>query len=373
MIKTLPKLQLLTRFIFIFPGTCLVFLNLIASAQMPDHYISKVQFQEKTEVVYELVDDSSYKCLTLDELSRFHGHHTVIDKTQLIDVDGQVHTLDVYMEEKQVRDAWMDNIGRIYSGPEFAEFYSIQEQLLYRSEVVPDTSIRPITEHEALTFWEYDLGDSTLIRLLDRFQKQGVQCIYQDAILKANTDQSTFLYDRNTQISVTTEYDLKTNQKYIEHLVHYQLNDEGTYYPDSEITIEWIRTKNDCCVRKTTTITRSGYVVTINPDFQGLLRQPEKPENRSINLYDDIDVSLEQISHSEEFVIRHPKGKTKPVRVTVYDLTGRIILNRSTNTGEVIELPKTTQTGMYLVHIFYKDQTKPSVAKILISSSKNQL
>ncbi len=367
MIKFIPNLKHLRCLFWIF---LLNLLPIHIRAQLPDDYISKVQYQEKTEVVYELIDDSSYKCLSTEELSKYHSSFTIIDKCQLIDFNGELHTNDVYLEEHGVRDDWMQGIGRIYAGPEFSELYSPQEQLLYRKETEPDPDIRPITEHEALRYWNTDINDSTLLKMYVDFNNQGIPCTIKGGILNAHTEQSHFIYDHNTRTYSSTEYDV-AGQKKKEHLSHYRLNDDDVHYADTEVIIEWIRTENGCCVRKTTTIYRYNYSIVIHPDFQDVFEQQENTGSTTA-LDNDVQITLEQIAGKEEFMVQGDRQNSRTLFVRVFDLTGRIVLETHTRTGQPIGLPQTTQTGMYLVHIFGSDQTKPLTGKVIISSSNNQ-
>lgn len=352
---------------------CGLVLNSKAQSSLPSDYITKHSYQEKTEVIYELVEDSTRNCLSLQELSQYHSYWTIKDIVDLVDQDGETHREEVYVEEEFVRDDWMTGYGRVYSGPNYTDVFSLENELVYRKTNDYDSlADAPMIESEALTYGLTFFSDSTLTETQQYFTEMGITSSITGSILTASTPTLSLVYDDITKSSNSTAYD-SSGLKVAEHSRTFTDNNDGKYFPHTDITIEWIRTKNGCCVRKTTIVTRTRFEFTTHPDYEQQTDLEAKEHNTIFGQRGEAQFFVNQIVGQNAFMVSHKTSRFKKISISAYDMSGKLVLETNTTTNQPIKFPETTQTGMYLIHISYRGTLRPESCKIILPSTNNRL
>lgn len=344
--------------------------TILSYAQLPTDYVTKVSYHEKKNVTYSLVHEGDIHCLTLSELAKYHGYMQFYTIDEYVDQEGDLLTDQVFIEERDVRDDWMEGYSRITVGKETIDVYTTESGLRTQIEIEPDEDEVFMTNEQAVSYGFLDLGQEYYTQLQDELQSLGLNVSEQDGILSANNEFIAVAYDGNTKVASTTEYDsmgLKTKESVIE----YELNTQAdTYFPGTETIIEWFLGENGCCIRKITVVRRYEYMREVM-----VPGSPEREESTEIgvsNTSEKADYEVLSEQNSDVFRISSTKNRKKEIEIIVYDMAGKQVMHTTVIEGDAVKLPQASRAGMYLVHIVSKNRHTPVVGKVLKSNSGSQ-
>jgi hypothetical protein len=346
-------------------------ITIVGYSQLPTDYVTKVNYHEKKEVTYSLPSEAGLNCLTLSELSQYHGYMQFYTMDEYVDQDGELLTDQNFIEERHVRDEWMEGYSRITVGKNTIDVYTKESGLRTQIEVVPDEEDVFMTNEQAMGYGFLDLNEEYYLQLRNELQDAGLNVLEGNNMLSASNEFASIAYDSNAKVVSATEYDsegLKTKESVIEFDLNFE---EDTYFPTTETIIEWFLGKNGCCIRKTTVIRRYAYTREVT---QG--GSPEREESTGDNVLGggsnaaDYEVLTEQ--NSDIFRISSKKFRKKEIEVIVYDMAGKQVLHAHLQEGQAIKLPQASRAGMYLVHIVSENRHVPVVGKIIKNSAGSQ-
>ncbi|PCJ65918.1 MAG: hypothetical protein COA58_07505 [Bacteroidetes bacterium] len=339
--------------------------------QLPTDYVTKVSYHEKKEVTYSLPSEADLNCLTLSELSQYHGYMQFYTMEEYVDEEGDLLTDQKFIEEVHVRDEWMEGYSRITVGKKGVDVYGTESGLLYhRDRQTEDTEVF-LNPEEAANYGYLDLNDDYYQSLLNDLSTLDVEVSENNSIITASSGFMTMVYDHNTKMASTTEYD-STGIKVSESVIQYALSHEGdTYYPETETTIAWFSGDKGCCIRKTTELKRFEYTRETRGDSG-----PERKEKKEVMHKNsskgeaDYQILIEQ--NSDVFRIASKKYRKKELEIEVYDMAGKKVLHTGVVEGEAIQLPKSSRAGMYLIHIISQNRHTPVVGKVIKNNAGSQ-
>ena len=383
-------------------GLCLC-LTPAAMAQLPNDYITKVTYTERTSVSFEMVGESEEQiltkvqagegypampygvdCLNLGELSRYHGYRQDINMTQYIDMDGELLTDKVFTYEENVRDEWMPAYSRIILGKEYYEVYGENDELLHsfvKEDIADSVDLLEgpyyMNEEDAANYQHFVLDDDFYQASLDELQNMEVEpdSFYdEEDVLVAHFDSFSFLYDHQLKMMVYTEYTWGRVNKKKEKVILYGLTvDSSGYAPLQEITSEWFKSVNGCCVKKMTVILREEYQREVHEDYLDFVNPftvPEGPFAIEQNRQKEPEYTVSSIPGSSSFMIQSPEHKGEVIQVALYDLAGKLILRQSITEGTPVKFPA-VRAGLYLVEVFDQDGTSKLVRQVIKPDSGN--
>lgn len=344
--------------------------TILGYAQLPQDYLTKVSYHEKKNVTYSLINEGDIHCLTLSELAKYHSYMQFYTMDEYVDQEGDLLTDQVFIEERDVRDDWMEGYSRITVGKETIDVYTNESGLRTQIQIEPNEVDMFMTNEQAASYGFLDLGQEYYDLLLGELQNLELIVSEQNGIISASNELVAIVYDGNTKVASTTEYDsmgLKTKESVIE----YELNTEAdTYFPGTETIIEWFLGENGCCIRKTTVIRRYEYQREVM-----VPGSPEREESTEIGVSNtsekaDYEVLTEQ--NSDVFRISSKKHSKKGIEIIVYDMAGKQVMHTIVIEGDAVKLPQASRAGMYLVHIVSKNRHTPVVGKVLKSNAGSQ-
>jgi hypothetical protein len=346
-------------------------LVLCSYAQLPEDYVTKVSYHEKKEVIYSLPSEGDLGCLSLAELSQYHGYMQFYSIDEYIDTEGDLLTDQNFIEEQHVRDEWMEGYSRITVGKKSIDVYGLESGLISRTPREPDSNDVFLTAEESEKFGFFDLNLAYYDKVVAELIALGLELVEQNQFVTASNPFITISYDHNGKIASATEYD-SSGLKTKESIIQYSLNEEeNTYFPETETTIEWFLGKNGCCIRKTTIITRYGYhremVQGSNPTLEE--SNEDKLQKRNLDK-SDFEISVEK--NRNVFRIESGRILRRKLDVVVYDMAGKMVMRKKVGIGEAIHMPATSRTGMYLVHILSDKKGHPVTGKIIMSGNGKQ-
>lgn len=348
-----------------------VFSTMLGFAQLPDDYVTKVNYHEKKEVIYSLPGEGDLHCLTLSEVAQYHGYIQFYTMDEYVDTEGELLTDQNFIEEQNVRDEWMEGYSRITVGKETIDVYTTETGLRTQIPVQQDPEAVYLNNEQAISYGFLDLNQEYYTELHDELQTLGLSVSETGGIISAHNESVSIVYDHNTKVASSTEYDsmgLKTKES----VIQYALNNNGdTYFPETETIIEWFLGKNGCCIRKTTIISRYAYTREVTQGSSPE-RQESKEEVDILSKVDNSDYEVHTEQNSDVFRIQSRKYGNEEMEVTVYNMAGKQVLRTNVIGGEAVQLPPASRAGMYLVHIVSKNSHTPVVGKIIKSNSGNQ-
>ena len=352
-----------------------ILLTALGYAQLPEIYITKVSYREKKEVTYSLPNEGDVKSLTLAELSQYHGYMQLYTMDEYVDYNGQLHTDQNFIEERDVRDDWMESYSRVTVGTFSVDVYTKESGLRTRIPIQPDKDNVFMTLYQAANYGFLDLNENYFEELRYELELRFNQEVpYDYGVLSASNARVGVLVANlgNVIVFSVTRYD-STGVKTKESIVDYVLSDEGdTYYPKTETVIEWFLGENGRCIRKTTTITRDLYHREVAEGHSPKRENANENQTAYGAASDAADYAVVVQENSDIFRVQSKKHRNAEVTVTVYDMAGKKILHTQAKAGEAIQLPTAARVGMYLVHIYGKDKHKPVVGKLLKSHTGSQ-
>ena len=341
-------------------------------AQLPEDYLTKVSFHEKKDVTYSLPTEGDLRCLTLSELSQYHGYMQLYTMDEYVDQEGELLTDQNFIEERDVRDDWMESYSRVTVGKATIDIYTKESGLRTQIPVEQDEEAVYMTPVQAASYGFLDLDGDYYTQLKDELQELELAVEDNNGILSASNANIGIVYDGNTKIASSTEYD-STGLKTKESVLEYALTDEGdTYYPMTETVIEWFLGENGCCIRKITKIRRYAYQREVAEGYSPKRENAEGNQTAYGAANGVADYAVVAQENSDIFRVQSKKHRNAEVTVTVYDMAGKKILHTQAKAGEAIQLPTAARVGMYLVHIYGKDKHKPVVGKLLKSHTGSQ-
>lgn len=336
--------------------------------QMPEEFLSRINYYEKKEVNYSLPTEGDVNCLTLRELAEYHGYRQLYSVEELIDTDGELLTENVYLEEYKVRDEWMPGIDRVFIGKDLMSV-SYKDESIYEIPRYDSGVTHDHMDFSEVLYYGIDyLDEQYYDNYIQYLNAIAMTVTENNGIITGSNEFYSMFYDHNIKISGETNYD-SLGQKTSELVIEYDYDQEqGFYYPEKEILIEWFLTDNGCCVKKTTIITRYKYQRTLGTSFTPGERLEPKKSDKKIEL-EQKKFEIKPEENNTAFRVTHLKNKTIELNVIVYDMAGREVLSKKAYSGERINLPLGLRAGMYVVHAFQDNNPTPIVGKLIKTDS----
>lgn len=339
-------------------------------AQLPSTFITKVSFREHIEVSYEMVDEpdsNGISCLTLAELAQYHFMEEESNHTEIIDEEGDLLFEKEFLIQKDIRDEWMPDYGKIISDKQDIKVFSEGGELIYTKERVIDSNSVYLTAEQAINYQYYALDHLFYENIKNELDSLEVP--YSDSlnIITAVTPYQSMVYDDNIKVFLYTEYD-SSFYKLKETAIEYDYTaDSAGYAPVTETIIEWLITENGCCLKKTTVIHRYGFLREVNPLYLSLRSNPGKKESKNPDATPELHIAY---VNGQNAVMLITPNETETYVMNIYNINGQLIVNKQVKNGEKVPLPNEARAGMYLIHIQTKDgQIK--TGKIIKASNNN--
>lgn len=130
--------------------------------------------------------------------------------------------------------------------------------------------------------------------------------------------------------------------------------------------IEWILTEDSCCIRRISVHHRFNYDREVVPGPGSVRHSREEEIERTL---DESDIELLNESSGKSFIVKSEEYKGQSLRIVLYDMAGKILLETNIMEGQAVSIPQTFREGMYLVHVFTENENKPTVGKIIKSNA----
>ena len=338
----------------------------IQAQNLPEDYVSKVNYYDQKVVTYELISDENVNCLTISERAQFHGFQQLYHMTEVVDQEGDLLTDKVFIDEQNVRDEWMEDFSRITVAKDSIYVYGENDSVFY--SMPSDSDKVYLSAQQAVDYGLVKMDsdfyeDLTLELLKSNFvvQNQGNRLI-------AHSDMVSIFMDKSTQVSGVTLYDSSGNKVEEQTMKYAAYSQEDLlFYPQEESVIEWFWSENGCCVRRATTLRRFGFQKAYGPSVSEPYRQQRREANRSEEQAADVKILVEQ--NSSAFRIVSQEYKNQPLEIVLYDMKGKEILKKEVSEGSRVEIPHQSRAGMYLVHLKYKNRHLPISGKIIKPNS----
>ena len=337
------------------------------SAQIPNDFLTKVSYLEKKEVSFSLPNGIDQKCLTLSELSRYHGYMQFYSIDEYIDIEGDLLTDKKFIEELNVRDQWMESYDRIIVGKKSVQIFGKKSGLMHEKVREQDSEISPITPELAAKYGYYNFDLNLFSQLESELVSAGYGIDKNNIFIIAKSKNRTIQIDKLNKVFSVTEFD-SAGIKISETVTQFVLShSEDTYFPETETKTEWLIGENGCCIRKQTVTSKYEYSRSFG------LAQNQNLPGKKIILEDGQNKGVEILSeiNSNIFRIKADSKISDEYSVLVYDMTGKILLETQATQNEPIVLPASVRCGVYLVHVYSKNDKNPIVGKIIKSANTN--
>ena len=338
--------------------------------QLPTSYVTKVSYHEKKEVAYSLPTEANLNCLTLSELSRYHGYMQFYTMDEFVDEEGDLLTDQKFIEEMHVRDEWMEGYGRITVGKNSVDVYGMESGLLLQKPRTIDSNEVFLSPLQALDYGFLNLNQGYYNQLATDLEALGLAVTQNNDLITASNSQFAITYDHTSKVASATEYD-STGIKVRESVIEYGLSNAGdTYFPETETIVEWFLGKNGCCIRKITSFKRYGYERENNQN-----EISDRKDNSTTLVNSSIKNSDIQIMSEENgngFRIGSEIHHNTELGIVVYDMAGKVVLDTKVKEGDVVKLPQDYRAGMFLVHVLIDGSSVPVVGKIIKSNAGSQ-
>jgi len=367
-----------------------------AFAQLPNEYITKVTYLEQRLVSFEMIGENEevlvqsvesgenypvspygVDCLNLGELSRYHGYSQNFDITQYIDLEGDLLTDKRITYEENVRDDWMESYSRLILGKQNYEIYGENDQLLYsfpRENFLDSLGPIFMSGEDAANFEHYVLDDSFYLKSVLEFENMAIPPILknENGVLTAEFDSISILYDHHLKLYVLTEYDWYRVNKKKESAMLYGLTDDSSgYAPLQELIIEWFKTANGCCVRKTTEIIREQYHREVNADYvQYITPFQLTPIYYGKKANKDEEYTISLLPGTLSFMVQSANDNGETLHIAIYDLAGKLLSKQQAKAGTPIKLPS-VRAGLYLIEIHNSEGKNHTIRKVIKPESGN--
>jgi hypothetical protein len=333
---------------------------------LPNDFISKVQYYEHKAITYELINSEGFHCLTLRERSQFHGYSQLYEMVELVDQEGDLLTDKVFIDEQNVRDEWMEDFSRITVAKDSIYVYGEDDSVFY--SMPSDSDKVYLSAQQAMDYGLVKMDNGFYEELALELMKNNFVVQNQGNRLIAHSDMVSIFMDKSTQVSGVTVYDSSGNKVEEQTMKYAAYSQEDLlFYPQEESVIEWFWSENGCCVRRATTLRRFGFQKAYGPSVSEPYRQQNPESNRSEEQDADVKILVEQ--NSSAFRIVSHEYKNQPLEVVLYDMKGKEILKKEVSEGSRIEIPHQSRAGMYLVHLKYKNRHLPISGKIIKPNS----
>jgi hypothetical protein len=340
-----------------------------SKAQLPTDYITKVSYVEKKEVTYSMPSAEDVSCLSLAELAQYHGYSQLYRMDEYVDLEGDLLSDKVILDEQNVRDDWMEDFSRITVGKHMVQVYAEDGSVFHESPREVDSNSVYLSPEQSEAYGALYLDQVFYDNLLSQLMNTGLVVSEGNNRIFASNPMVSFTYDHNAKTTTTTEFD-SSGIKVKETLIEYATSNEGdTYYPKTEVIFEWILTDSGCCVRKITEISRYAYEREVNPVTSTAKKDKRKRLDEALTSIEETDFDVVSETQRNAFRIQSAQYRNQPLEIIVYDMAGRTVMKTMVNEGEAIQLPPASRKGMYLVHIVFDKRKKPVVGKIIKSSS----
>lgn len=346
--------------------TVLGFISLSSSAQLPIDYLTKVSYHEKKEVNFGIENEASLSCLNLSELAEYHDYMQFYTMDEYVDMEGDLITDQKVIEEYHVRDDWMEGYSRITVGKEMVEVFGTEGDIIHNQPREFDPEEVYLTPLEAANYGYLNLDLAHYNEAVVDLVEFGLNVTQNNEVVTGSNNLLSITYDHNVKVASTVEYDsfgLKTRESVVEYGLTYQ---GDTYFPKTTTIIEWFLGVNGCCIRKTTVFNRFEYEREAMPG-NGEFKSSSKLKN-PFKETGDYEILLEL--NTNGFRIDSKQNKDKQLDIVVYDMAGKNILEAKIQEGELVQLPSSSRTGMYLVYITSENSRIPSVGKIIKTSAE---
>lgn len=340
-----------------------------SQAQLPADYTTKVSYHERKEVSYEIPGEATLKCLTLSELSRYHDYMQFYKMDEYVDRKGDLYTDQQFIEEQNVRDDWMEGYGRIVCGSKTIDIYDTDGALIHQTDRVVDPDEKFATPAESKNYGFLNFNANYYSQLMDTLKENGLQVSQLNGQIVATGHNIKYTFDQSSRTAALTEYENDGN-KSAETVTSYQLNHTGdTYFPHTEVRMEWFMTENGCCIRKITKITKYYYNREVAQGNQPMIGNPA--DGNPSQQDDRVEILAQADGRS--FRIHPSKSTQAEFRAIVYDMAGKIILEQTIQAEKRISIPTSARSGMYLIHVYAPNNPKPTVSKLILPGSGNEI
>lgn len=366
------------------PHNLLLAIILISQAgfgQLPTEFIKKISYTEHVALQYEVVNDfgesqplKGLDCLTLGELSMYHGYTRLFEIDEYIDLDGDLLSDKRILNDQGVRDDWMPAYSRIVIGKYQDQIFGEHDEVLYSfdKDTVYDADGSPeillLSDYEAANYQHYVLDDSFFnqfkaeFRLIDNAVVTGS---LSEGFLEVKLDSLFLYYDHQSKILTTSEYNWDLQFKKSEKVILYEPGYSGSgLFPMQEIYSEWFLTEKGCCIRKTKIVSRTGYSSIIHPDYEHLVALSHLNSGDYRSRVDKELYELSNIPGTDMYRLTSKKFSSETLTIMLYDMNGKFILKIQIEEGTNFKF-QGVASGIYMVRVYNESNQLVHTNKVL--------
>jgi len=323
----------------------------LSSQNLPSEFKAKVTFNKVKQVRYYVSDTSQLKCLTFQELSEYHDYIQTTDETEIIDLEGELLTETVFIAEENVRDDWMDGYHKITVAKDSVYVYSSNKQLYVATPKSSENEL--FTAEEISDYQNYVFDEQYYQGLIAFLNKEGIQHTIVNGIVTYQYDLfEVYTYDNHTKTNGVTYFD-SSGRKRAEETIEFTMLTHHTYKPKSQCSVEWIVSKNGCCVKKMTQelFLNFNREVVGFPSVTNALQDTKINQELRSNEF-EYQIEISAVNERNMVLVSLPETETAiDYLVTIYDLNGKRLLEKSIIKSEMIEIPSGCSAGIYIIHV----------------------
>ncbi len=216
----------------------------IAAQSLPNNFIAKLTYNEHKSVRYEFPNNAAIQCLNHNETAEFHDYQQEFNKTEVIDMQGNICSEHLLVFEENVRDAWMTKYTRVLSLPLNTYFYNEEDSLIYHSLLLQDSNGITLSINQGLNFGYFDYNETFYNALKDTLTQNGINFTENNNTLQYGNLIYHATWDQNTKIEMISEKNengVKIKETTIENEYYEHIH---TYQPITKTTVEWILSAN---------------------------------------------------------------------------------------------------------------------------------
>lgn len=323
----------------------------LSSQNLPSEFQAKVTFKKIKQVRYHVSDTSKFKCLTFQELSEYHDYAQITEETELIDSEGELLTETVFLAEEKVRDEWMDSYHKITVAKDSVYVYGSNKQRYVSTPKSTESEF--FTAEEISDYQNYVFDEQYYQGLIAFLIDQGIHHTIVNGIVTYQYDLfEVHTFDNNTKTNGVTYVD-SAGRKIAEETMEFALLTHHTYKPKSQCSVEWIVSKNGCCVKKSTheLFLNFNRIAGDSAIITNTLKVPlNNHELKNQELENQIDISA--VNEHNMVLVSVPETETEiDYLVSIYDLNGKLLSEKTIFKSEMIEIPSGCSAGIYIIHV----------------------
>lgn len=323
----------------------------LSSQNLPSEFKAKVTFKKIKQVRYAVSDTSQFKCLTYQELSEYHDYAQITDEIELIDLEGELLTETVFLAEENVRDEWMDAYHKITVAKDAVYVYGSNKQKFVTKP--KSAEIEFFTAEEISDYQNYVFDEQYYQGLIAFLIDQGIQHTIVNGIVTYQYDLfEVHTFDNNTKTNGVTYFD-SAGRKIAEETMEFTLLNHHNYKPKSQCSVEWIVSKNGCCVKKYTQELFLNFKREV-VGFASVTNALKDTKNNQGHGFQDLEnqIEISAVNDRNMVLIAVPETETEiDYLVTIYDLNGKRLSEKSIFKSEMIEIPSGCSAGIYIIHV----------------------